>query len=253
MLKLFIYGLISMSLLSVDMVKLEGVEDIIKVTSLKVKPVVYNINMVDLENNVVQIKKENFINLMLPSILLAKEEIKNLKEEVEGLVNRKNIGEKDKDRLEYIYEKYKVEVGNSKELLKRLNTIPIDIALAQAIIESGWGTSRFSREGNNIYGIWSFRETEDRMEASHGVRNGKKVYLRKYEYIYECVLDYFYSLAVGANYESLREKMLANSDSLLLIEELEGYSEIRGEYVKRLKSVITFNKLDKFNSYMLQE
>lgn len=253
MLKLFVCCLISVSILGVNRVRLESVDDIVKINSSRVKPVIYNINMLDLENNVVQIKKDNFINLVLPSILLAKQEIKNLKEEVLELSSQKKIGEKDEDRLKYIYGKYKVEYGNSSELLKRLNTVPVDLALAQAIIESGWGTSRFSREGNNIYGIWSFRDTEARMEATHGTRGGRKVYLRKYDYIYECVLDYFYSLSVGANYASLREKMLTTTDSFLLSKELEGYSEIREEYVKRLKSVINFNKLSRFNSYILKD
>lgn len=253
MLKLFAYFLISFTIFSVNKVKLESVDDIIKITSPNVPAIIYNINMLDLEHNIVQVKKDNFINLVLPSILLAKKEIENLKKEVLLLSNKKNIGEKDKNRLIYIYDRYKVDYENIEELLKRLNTVPVDIALAQAIIESGWGTSRFAREGNNIYGIWSFRDTEDRMRASEGTRNGRNVYLRKYDYIYYCVLDYFYSLAVGANYQSLREEMLKTSDSLKLIEHLKGYSEIRGEYVNRLRSVINFNELSKFNSYLLKD
>ena len=33
------------------------------------------------------------------------------------------------------------------------NRIPNDLILAQAILESSWGKSRFAREGNNYFGM----------------------------------------------------------------------------------------------------
>ena len=47
--------------------------------------------------------------------------------------------------------------------------IPISLALGQAIIESGWGQSRFALEGNALYGQWTTNENrglipEDRDE-----------------------------------------------------------------------------------------
>ena len=39
-----------------------------------------------------------------------------------------------------------------RELLKRVDIIPRSLALAQAALESGWGTSRFARQGNNLFG-----------------------------------------------------------------------------------------------------
>nr|WP_285817562.1 glucosaminidase domain-containing protein [Echinimonas agarilytica] len=38
----------------------------------------------------------------------------------------------------------------------RINTVPVALALAQAAKESGWGTSRFARQGNNLFGQWCF-------------------------------------------------------------------------------------------------
>jgi Bax protein len=44
-----------------------------------------------------------------------------------------------------------------RELLVKVGPIPPSLALAQAAIESGWGSSRFSQQGNNLYGqrVWS--------------------------------------------------------------------------------------------------
>ena len=41
-------------------------------------------------------------------------------------------------------------------LLIKVDTIPVSLALAQAVIESGWGTSRFAYEGNALFGqyVW---------------------------------------------------------------------------------------------------
>ena len=44
-----------------------------------------------------------------------------------------------------------------KELLKRVNTVPPSLALAQGANESAWGTSRFAQEGNNYFGQWCFQ------------------------------------------------------------------------------------------------
>ena len=52
-------------------------------------------------------------------------------------------------------EKYETSDSNLGNLLMKVDVIPISMALAQAAIESGWGTSRYLREGNAIYGQYS--------------------------------------------------------------------------------------------------
>jgi len=42
------------------------------------------------------------------------------------------------------------------ELLMRVDVIPPSLAMAQAADESGWGTSRFARQGNALFGQWSW-------------------------------------------------------------------------------------------------
>jgi len=41
-------------------------------------------------------------------------------------------------------------------LERRVDMVPASLALAQAALESGWGTSRFAREGNNLFGMWCY-------------------------------------------------------------------------------------------------
>lgn len=42
------------------------------------------------------------------------------------------------------------------ELLYRLDEIPAALAIGQAACESGWGTSRFTIEGNALFGQWTY-------------------------------------------------------------------------------------------------
>ncbi|MGI2103199.1 glucosaminidase domain-containing protein [Shewanella oncorhynchi] len=42
-------------------------------------------------------------------------------------------------------------------LLERVDILPPSLVLAQAAKESGWGTSRFAREGNALFGQWDFK------------------------------------------------------------------------------------------------
>ena len=45
-------------------------------------------------------------------------------------------------------------------LEKRVGIIPPSLVVAQAAIESGWGTSRFLLEGNNLFGQWTFNPSQ---------------------------------------------------------------------------------------------
>ena len=38
-------------------------------------------------------------------------------------------------------------------ILIEADRMPINLVVAQAILESSWGQSRFAREGNNLFGI----------------------------------------------------------------------------------------------------
>ena len=48
--------------------------------------------------------------------------------------------------------RYRVKDGDLGDLLVRVDVIPPSLALAQAIEESGWGTSVYARKGNALFG-----------------------------------------------------------------------------------------------------
>ena len=204
---------------------------------------------IDLSVLDVQNKKQAFINIMLPSILLAKHQLEENRIKVLALEKKREpLSDEEERYIANLKKDYKCHT--SKELLLRLSTHPTSIVLAQAAIESGWGTSRFYKEANNVFGIWSYSENELRIKAMED-REGKSVYVRKYDVLPESIISYFKTIARGpySEFRTAREKI---SEVSVLISYLEVYSELREEYVKRLDQLIQYNNFEKYDSYTLK-
>ena len=133
------------------------------------------------------------------------------------------------------------------ELLVRVDIIPVSLALAQAANESAWGTSRFAREGNNIFGQWCFDEGcglvpgQRADDASHEVRS--------FSSVEASVRAYFRNLNTNPTYEYLRElraqmRMKGKPlDSRALAQGLLRYSERGHVYISELYDIIRVNDL----------
>ncbi len=118
--------------------------------------------------------------------------------------------------------------------------------------QSGWATSRFCLEANNVFGIWSFDADEDRIKAS-ATRGGRNVYLRKYDSVFESIYDYLETIARANAYEQFRKARVSRDDPFRLIWYLNNYSERRYEYVRSLRNMIEYNKLYKYDNFHLAD
>ncbi|MEA3286556.1 MAG: glucosaminidase domain-containing protein [Candidatus Marinimicrobia bacterium] len=132
----------------------------------------------------------------------------------------------------------------------RLLTHPTSIILAQASIESGWGTSRFFLQGRNLFGVWSFNKNEQRIQTK-GTRDGKHMYVKKYSTISESIEDYFKILARGGAYVRFRARRASTNNPYEIIKTLDKYCELREKYVVKLKNQISYNKFEKYDAYEL--
>mgnify|MGYP001977082556 CR=1 FL=1 len=220
----------------------------IRQISEAVEPYIYK-SAIDLSRLGVQNKKQAFINLMLPSILIAKHEIEQERIAVLELVNKTEaLSGSEENYLNDLKKAYKCSTNT--DLLSRLRTHPTSIVIAQAAIESGWGTSRFYREANNIFGVWSYSKNEARIKASEN-RDGKSVYVKKYDSLPKSIASYFKTIARGP-YSGFRTNREKTSDVFVLISHLKVYSELREEYVRRLEELIRYNKLEQYDRYVLK-
>ena len=120
------------------------------------------------------------------------------------------------------------------------------LSVAQAIIESDWGTSRFAREANNFYGIIQTNRTEPYIKSLKG-----NALLKVYGNKCESVTDYVELLNNSSffkEYRDLRTKqvLVEEVDVLALINTLDSYA-IDPKYTGKLKDVV----LSLFKDYPL--
>jgi len=237
--------------LLIDYVAVEKLEDIRHIEDSLVAPVLYNdvkiLDELDSES-----RKEKFIDIMLPTILVFRHQLAQNRSRVQFLQERSrysyNWTTEDSTFIKEHFEKYRTE--NFDELIKRMTPHPISLTMAQAAIESGWGSSRFFKEGNNVFGIWSFSKNDNRMLASQ-TRDGKSIFLKKYENLQGSVEDYHLILARNRQYADFRDCIHRGNNVFELIWYLRMYSEKRDGYVIMLRNLITANNLIKYDSYAL--
>lgn len=132
-------------------------------------------------------------------------------------------------------------------LIKRTDSIPLSLLIAQAALESAWGTSRFAREGNNYFGIWCSRPgcgivPKQRAEgATHEVE--------RYSNVTMAVRKYIHILNTRSAFKELRKLRHQQRVSLLspsgtmLLKGLGKYAKNGGEYMESLEKIIRQNQL----------
>jgi len=144
--------------------------------------------------------------------------------------------------------------NNSEEFIESLNecidwqernttiwqNVPREIIVAQAVIESAYGNSRFAKEGNNLFGVMTFNLDEPHLKpkSNKNSKFGAKIYQNKCE----SVKDYIIVLNTGSAFEDFRQlrfQMLKNDDLdvLVLVETLTRYAT-NPNYIKLLKKTI---------------
>ncbi|MEQ8193286.1 MAG: glucosaminidase domain-containing protein [Rhodospirillales bacterium] len=196
-------------------------------------------------------RKAIFFKTVLPLVLKVNEQIRADRRRLWQIRYRQKTGMSlspvDRLWLSVASERYKVKSADLKTLFTRIDIIPPSLALAQAAEESGWGTSRFVREGNAIFGQWTFsaerglepRERED--GKTHGVK--------AFDSLIESVRAYMHNLNTHRAYRDFRKtraalrRVGAPLDGLVLATKLERYSERGWEYVLNLRSIILGNNL----------
>ena len=119
--------------------------------------------------------------------------------------------------------------------------IPKALIIAQAALETGWGTSRFANEGNNLFGIRTFNEDDEWLlpitwDQNKWIGWGVKVYETKCD----SVRDYVRILNEVWAYEDLREARDNGADAYELADHLTKYAS-KPTYTKLVKQLIKYN------------
>lgn len=207
----------------------------------------------------VELKKRLFFRGLAPLILKSNELImkdRNRLEKVRSSFKENNsITETDKNWILKLAKLYKVNNNADQvtpsildELWKRVDIVPPSLALSQGAEESGWGTSRFAAAGNAIYGQWTWGKNAIAPEQQRKELGNYGI--AAFESLQESVCGYMLNLNTHNAYADLRNKraeLRQKGEKItgpVLAEQLTKYSERGEEYVKTLKSLMEYNRLD---------
>ncbi len=221
----------------------------------KVKPIYFTQFPKDLDEiKDTKLKKETFIKIVLPLVVAENEKILDDRFKLKNILSRKKTSDKEKGWLRQKLREYKVKNSDMAELQKRMDTIPVSIALAQAAKESGWGTSRFALEGNAIFGQWTW--TGQGIEPlNKGKHEGHKIL--RFPILRASVKAYKNNLNTHKGYSNFREKRASlrkrnkNIKGLDLTDTLDKYAQTGKEYTDILEQIIKQNDLSDFESVQL--
>ncbi|MBK8187107.1 MAG: glucosaminidase domain-containing protein [Cellvibrio sp.] len=204
-------------------------------------------------------RKEQFVGLLRPlieeknaKILKSRTRLMTLHAEFleKGLVtgvNQRNL-EKLREKYHVTKEKYPEDEKAIAILFLRVDTIPPAMVIAQAAIESGWGTSRFAEEGYNLFGQWCYTAGCGIVPAKR--LPGKTHEVRKFTSVEESVTAYYRNINTNTAYKywrELRAKLRHTPEQFTgyaMAEGLSKYSEIGNPYVDALRKAIRINNLE---------
>lgn len=209
----------------------------------------------DLDMLPVERRKSVFFRSLLPLVLRENADLRQQRRRLQSLLGSGAPPPPDSADgrfLQRMQERFRV-AGDASEaevrhrLLRRVDTVAPSLALAQAANESGWGTSRFTQEGNNLFGEWTYQPGEGMMPARR--EEGATHRVRAFADLQASVRGYIHNLNTGSAYQDLRRRRSraradgSAPDGLDLAGGLLRYSE-RGEaYIREIRAMIRQNDL----------
>ena len=122
--------------------------------------------------------------------------------------------------------------------------VVVAISVAQAILESDWGRSRFATEANNFYGIIQVDRTEPHIKSQNS-----NVFLKVYGNRCESVADYIDLLNSSSAFEEYRDVrvkqyMTDKVDVRAVVKSLKNYA-VDPEYTQKLL-MVTLGLFEKY-------
>ncbi len=201
-------------------------------------------------------RKQLFLSTVLPLVLRVNEDIGANRARLmhlRGIVlNGRPLTGSQAAWLRRLARRYGTQGTDFTTLLRRVGAVPPSLVVAQAAIESGWGSSRFAQQGNALFGQRVWRTGGGLVPTD---RPPDTVYeVRSYKNLDAGIRAYVQNLNNHPAYEDFRTQRLKRGprpDSLELAATLSAYSERGDEYVEILRQVIRENDLHKLDTARL--
>lgn len=203
----------------------------------------------------IRARKKAFFNFLRPIVIsenakVAQSRLRMLQISLQ-LDNGETVSSRDKAWIKKLADRYHIPMhslqdGEAWEMLKRrVDTVPFRLALAQAANESSWGTSRFAREGRNLFGQWCFKPGCGMVPKKR--REGMTHEVAVFSSVNASVASYLHHLNRMDIYKPLRLTRGENREdgtrptAKRLAGGLTGYSERGEDYVDDIRKMIRVN------------
>ncbi len=205
-----------------------------------------------------QVRKTAFVEYLTPAITELNreraEERQALKELYAELLEGESAGWWQRRKLAAWAQRYDIEfipeqeAAVAEKLLLHLDEIPASMVLAQAALESAWGTSRFARTGDNFFGQWCFTEGCGMVPGAR--TEGASHEVKTFSSVKEALQSYFRNINSHPVYAQVREiraqarKAGKPLSGLEMVAGLEKYSARGQAYIEELREVIRYNNFE---------
>ena len=196
-------------------------------------------------------RKDLFIKITLPLIVKENEKLLSLNKKIKSLKN--SFGQIPRKKAIWVKQlmiEYKADTLD--ELLIKVDEIPVSLALAQAVIESGWGTSRFAYEGNALFGQYVWGSSKNGI-IPNDRETDAKFKIKSFNSLSDSVASYMKNLNTNFHYHEFRiNRFVLRSNNLALrgsdlAEYLLSYS-IEDNYTDKIKNIIEINNFEDFEN-----
>ncbi len=199
-----------------------------------------------------EIRKSVFVNYMLPAIVIERDRLLDLLHHIEFIENRMSNKRFLRSDDLLLFRELMVLYGATsiKDLKIRLYPHPVSLVLAQAVLESGWGTSNVFSKANNPFGIMSFSTDEQRRKFTNPETH-TEMYLRQYDDVNQSVEHYYYFISKLGSYEKFRKERWERGSTLALVGLLKNYHSTP-EYPTLVESIIEKNEFEKYDNITIK-
>ena len=121
--------------------------------------------------------------------------------------------------------------------------VPYEMIIGQAALESGWGSSRFAKQANNLFGIRTFTESVPHL-IPQGIDKWPGWGVRVFASKCDSVKEYVRLLNEHPAYEKFRELRKKTKDSLQLIKTLDAFSTTKYYDERVARMIYKIRKLE---------
>ncbi len=203
----------------------------------------------------IHLRKVRFFEYLLPLVQVENRRLADVRRRLTYIQEHAQRGRKldteDQSWFDDVLVEFRLSSGGLwqprfwQDVFERVDEIPETLVLVQAANESAWGTSRFAREGNNLFGQWCFSPGCGMVPA--GRPEGEIYEVKRFESVSRSVAGYMHNLNTGHAYAGLRKIRadLRSEGKSVTAAHLTGgllrYSQRGENYVNELLAMLRIN------------